>query len=530
MNRSIRLLGALGIGAGLMYILDPDKGRRRRAILRDRALKTSNEAAKKINKRSADLKNRFQGAWFETEKIFERQTPTDEKLEAKIRTRLGRLASHPHAIKTTVENGKLNLSGQILADEEALLLRSVAALRGVREIENKLERYESAEHISSLQGENRVRRRILARKTEKWATGARILAAAAGASLVAFGAKKRNGATSLAATAGTALLTRAAVNKPLTNLIRSNGDQLIKVQKAITLAAAPERVFEVLKYPQYFPYFMSHVRFVKPIGARRFFWLVDGVGGLPVEMTTEVTEVVPDKLIRWRVANGSRQGQHGYLRLEDAGGGRTRLHVEMNYRPFAGALGHLAAALFGNDLKSELDEDFLRLKTFIEKGKLPRDAAAIANQKRREEMKVEEIMTKDPAVATLNMSLHEVAQKMAENDCGIIPVVETDGDRKPLGVITDRDLALRTIAHNKNPLNMVAGEVMTDALITVTPEMSVEDCIRAMEKNRLRRVLVVDEAGNLSGIVAQADVARQAPAFETAELVKDVSMSQTTAA
>lgn len=138
-------------------------------------------------------------------------------------------------------------------------------------------------------------------------------------------------------------------------------------------------------------------------------------------------------------------------------------------------------------------------------------------------MKVKDIMTKDPAYATLNTSLHEVAQMMADNDCGIIPVIENENNRKPLGVITDRDLVLRTIAHNKNPLMMVAGEVMTDALIAVKPENTVEECVNEMEKNQIRRMLVVDDAGDLNGIVAQADIARRAPLFETAELVTDVS-------
>jgi CBS domain-containing protein len=142
-------------------------------------------------------------------------------------------------------------------------------------------------------------------------------------------------------------------------------------------------------------------------------------------------------------------------------------------------------------------------------------------------MKVKEIMTENPAYATIETSLHDVAQMMSEQDCGVIPVVESGGGKKPVGVITDRDLALRTIAHNKNPLNMIAGEAMTDKVITIGPDMSVEDCIDTMESNQIRRVLVVDEKGDLLGIVAQADIARKAPAFETAELVKDISMQAT---
>ena len=263
---------------------------------------------------------------------------------------------------------------------------------------------------------------------------------------------------------------------------------------------------------------------------KQFFWLIDGIAGLPIEMATEVTEIIPNELIRWKNVGSAPNGQHGFLRLEKIDAEKTRLHVEMKYRPFGGKTGHFLAGLFGSSPKSRLDDDFLRLKAYIEKGKLPRDAAATVNEKRRKEMKVKEIMTANPAVATVGTSLSEVARMMSERDCGIVPVVEKETDKKPVGVITDRDITLRTIAHSKNPLNMIAGEVMTETVITVKPEITIEDCVQVMEKNQLRRVLVVDEAGNLNGIVAQADIARRAPSFETAELVKDVSMAQSMAA
>jgi CBS domain-containing protein len=138
-------------------------------------------------------------------------------------------------------------------------------------------------------------------------------------------------------------------------------------------------------------------------------------------------------------------------------------------------------------------------------------------------MKVEEIMTNDPAYATLNMSLHDVAKIMAEKDCGCLPVIETEADKTPIGMITDRDITIRTVAHNKNPLNMIAGEVMTNDVVSVTPDTTVEDCCRLMEKNQIRRVAVLDQIGALVGMVAQADIARLAPAERTAELLKDVS-------
>ena len=93
---------------------------------------------------------------------------------------------------------------------------------------------------------------------------------------------------------------------------------------------------------------------------------------------------------------------------------------------------------------------------------------------------------------------------------------------KPVGIVTDRDICCRTVAEGKNPLEMRAGDCMSSPCVTVTPEMSVEDCCRMMEE-KIRRVPVVDERDACCGIVAQADIARHAPEQETAEVVKEVS-------
>lgn len=138
-------------------------------------------------------------------------------------------------------------------------------------------------------------------------------------------------------------------------------------------------------------------------------------------------------------------------------------------------------------------------------------------------MKVEEIMTKDPACCTSDSKLQEVAQMMVKNDCGCIPVVENQENKKPVGMITDRDITIRTVAEGKNPLDLTAGDVMTDSVITVTPDTSVEDCCNKMESNQIRRVAVVDENGSCCGIVAQADVAIKSTDRKTAEVVEEIS-------
>jgi len=138
-------------------------------------------------------------------------------------------------------------------------------------------------------------------------------------------------------------------------------------------------------------------------------------------------------------------------------------------------------------------------------------------------MQVKDIMTKNPACCTPDTNLQEVARLMVELDCGESPVVQSNQSMKLVGVITDRDITCRTVAVGKNPLEMTAGDCMSSPCITVTSEMSVEDCCHVMEENQVRRVPVVDENGACCGIVAQADIAQHASKLETARVVKGVS-------
>jgi len=138
-------------------------------------------------------------------------------------------------------------------------------------------------------------------------------------------------------------------------------------------------------------------------------------------------------------------------------------------------------------------------------------------------MKVNEIMTSNPACCTANTSLEEVARMMIDNDCGCIPVVEDLESKAPIGMITDRDITIRTVAQGKNPLDLTAGDAMTGDVVCVTPEMSIEECATLMEDKQIRRVAVVDENGTCCGMVAQADLAIKAPTHTTAEVVQEVS-------
>jgi CBS domain-containing protein len=138
-------------------------------------------------------------------------------------------------------------------------------------------------------------------------------------------------------------------------------------------------------------------------------------------------------------------------------------------------------------------------------------------------MKVTELMTAEPACCTPDTSLEDVARLMLEHDCGAIPVVASLDSQKPVGIVTDRDIACRAVATGKNPMHMTAKDVMSSPARTIKVDSPAEECFRLMEERQIRRVAVVDARGRCCGIVAQADIARHAPEQETAEIVREVS-------
>jgi CBS domain-containing protein len=138
-------------------------------------------------------------------------------------------------------------------------------------------------------------------------------------------------------------------------------------------------------------------------------------------------------------------------------------------------------------------------------------------------MQVKDVMTTDPACCISETALQEVAQMMVDHDCGEIPVVESKETKRPIGVITDRDIVCRAIAKGLNPLDLTVADCMTTPCVTVTPDMSVGQCAGLMEDKKIRRVPVVDADGSCCGIVALADIALKGKTGVTAEVVKEVS-------
>jgi len=136
-------------------------------------------------------------------------------------------------------------------------------------------------------------------------------------------------------------------------------------------------------------------------------------------------------------------------------------------------------------------------------------------------MDVQSVMTANPACCTATTPLREVARMMLDHDCGEIPVV--DAANTPIGVVTDRDIAVRIVAEGRDGNSCKAADIMSAPVVTVRADSSLADCCDTMERHQIRRVPVVDSAGRMCGIVSLADVALAGRDQKTAEVVKEVS-------
>lgn len=126
--------------------------------------------------------------------------------------------------------------------------------------------------------------------------------------------------------------------------------------------------------------------------------------------------------------------------------------------------------------------------------------------------KISQIMTKNLKTTRPTANLQEVGQLMARSDVGMVPVVSSDG--KLAGTVTDRDIVVRSVAEGRSPSESLVAEAMTTGAVTCREDDTMDAAARCMQKNQLRRVLVVDENDRLTGVVSLADLARESDATE----------------
>jgi len=137
-------------------------------------------------------------------------------------------------------------------------------------------------------------------------------------------------------------------------------------------------------------------------------------------------------------------------------------------------------------------------------------------------MKASDVMTPHPACCSPDTNLVDVTQMFVEHDVGAIPVVDPTTGR-PIGIVTDRDVATRAVASGTDARQMTAGDCMTTSVVTVAPDASLDEVLDAMSENQVRRLIVVDDHGGVVGIISQADVALHVKNKKSGDLVEQVS-------
>jgi uncharacterized membrane protein len=377
-NKSFNLISTLGLGALLMYVLDPQRGRRRRAQARDKIIRYGRKTAEAIDITARDLKNRTLGLAAETRNLISKKPVGDHALAQHVRASLAPLVSHPSSIDVIAENGKITLSGPILAQEVDPVLNHVSSIRGVTAVENRLEAHVEPGNIPGLQGKPASRKsgQVPDALQASWSPTTRFIAGTLGGSLALYGARQLSALGTAIATLGTAILTRALTNMEFSRLTGIGaGRRAITIHKIINVAAPVEEVFAFWSDYQNFPRFMSNVREVKLTGEKRSHWVVAGPAGTAVEWDAVVTNHAPNESLGWKTEPASPIQHAGIVRFESNADGSTRVDIKMSYNPVAGGLGHAVAAMFGADPKTEMDQDLARMKTMIETGIPPHDAA-----------------------------------------------------------------------------------------------------------------------------------------------------------
>ena len=125
-------------------------------------------------------------------------------------------------------------------------------------------------------------------------------------------------------------------------------------------------------------------------------------------------------------------------------------------------------------------------------------------------MKAQDIMAKDPRCVTPRTSIQEAARLMKTEDVGALPVIESESSRRLVGIITDRDITIRAVADGRDIGSVTVSDVMSKSATTAKANDNVDDVMKVMGREQVRRIPIVDDRDQLVGIVSQADVVLKA--------------------
>jgi uncharacterized membrane protein len=360
----------MGLGAGVMYLVDPRSGRWRRAHVQGKAVHAAHEAGDAAQLVVRDVAHRAKGVLFELFGRLRRGAVDDAKLEARVRAALGRVCSHPHSVRVRCSGRRVVLEGVVLSSEMKRVLASVRGVRGVRQVDNLLQEQRQPGSNPNLQGgvpRPGERPEFLQRH---WSPATRFYGGVVGAGLAVFGLSRRNSVGAVVGLGGVLLALRGLTNLELRRLTGIGaGRRALSFHKVLHVNAPLEEVFAFWQRMENFPRFMSHVEEVRRVSEDLYHWRVTGPARTSVQWDAVVTQLLPNQLLAWKSVEGATIENAGLIRFEPVPGGGTRLDIRLSYNPPAGAIGHAFAKLMGADPKKQMDDDLLRFKSLLERGK-----------------------------------------------------------------------------------------------------------------------------------------------------------------
>ena len=350
-----KLLGGAAAGALLMYMLDPDRGSARRSM--------STAAIRNAGSRTGSaLGNVWHGIGERVGAVAHQASDAASDLVDEAGTRANRMleSAKPdgaaHRVWNDTVNGVSHMAGTAGSELDVAGSRlSRLASQAGDSVMGALNLH-SRDDVSAL---------------------LRNPAVVGGGLLGLLGLMRRSPLAGMLGLAGLALAARSSGGQGLSNLLSSSSGRgrSIELEKSIRIDASPEDVYELWSNYENFPRFMSHVVEVRDLGRRRSHWVVQGPAGSQFEWDAVLTEQSRGRRLAWRSEPGAQIANAGSVTFEPYRGG-TLATVRLSYTPPAGVVGHGLAVLLGSDPKRQMDDDLARMKHFIERGVIPRDAAS----------------------------------------------------------------------------------------------------------------------------------------------------------
>ena len=363
-----KLLGGAAAGALLMYMLDPDRGSARRststAALRNAGSRTGSALGNAWHGVSERIGSLAHGAGDGASRLLDKAGSGASDLADEAGSRASR------AFEAAKPNGAAQRAWDNAVDGVSRLAGSAGSELDVAT--SRLGRLAS-QAGSSVMGALHINDR------DDLSALLRNPAVVSGGLLGIFGLMRRSPLVGVLGLAGLALAARSAGGQGQPGMLsgllgsRRGRGQSVDLEKTIRIDASPEDVYELWSNYENFPRFMSHVVEVRDTGRRRSHWVVQGPAGSQFEWDAVLTEQSKGKRLAWRSEPGAQIANEGSVTFEPYRGG-TLVTVRLSYTPPAGIVGHGLAVLLGSDPKRQMDDDLARMKHFVERGVIPRDA------------------------------------------------------------------------------------------------------------------------------------------------------------